>query len=76
MELGFRELREFQDKLVVLRSTEGEVMRIKVTFVSRSAGDLIYDLIETNQPERYAGATANAAYSIPFAYIAEIRLAE
>lgn len=70
----FEHLRQFQERTVLLRTTEGEVMRVKVIFVSRSEGDLIYDLIESNQPERYTDSAASSSYAIPWEYIEDIRL--
>ncbi len=72
----FEQLRPFQDKLVNLRSTTGEVMRAKVGFVSDSESDLLVEILETNRPQDLHPAHRPGMwYAIPFEYIAEIVIA-
>ncbi|HEY8056526.1 MAG TPA: hypothetical protein VIE13_11515 [Terriglobales bacterium] len=71
---GISDLEKFDGKTVIIRSTEGEVIKAKVTFVSKPFRDITFDLLETNQPERYASDAKKTAYVIPWEYISDIKV--
>jgi small nuclear ribonucleoprotein (snRNP)-like protein len=52
------ELKEFVDKTVTLRMTDGEVLRVRVIFRSEEYNDIIVDVLETTRPERYDPSSA------------------
>jgi small nuclear ribonucleoprotein (snRNP)-like protein len=56
------ELKQFLDKTVSLRMTNGEIAKVKVRFVDDEYDDLIVDVLETSAPERYRDGLA-AAYT-------------
>jgi len=56
-EADVRILKENNGKQVGVRCMDGEIMKIKVISASESEGDVVYDLISTNKPERYAHLT-------------------
>ena len=47
------DLKQFLDKTVSLRITNGEIAKVKVRFVDDEYDDLIVDVLETSTPERY-----------------------
>ena len=62
------QLQEFQDCVVVLALTDGEVLKAKVSFVDIEYEDIIVDVLETNRPEHYKNH--NSAYAVKAADIA------
>jgi hypothetical protein len=74
---NFENLRQFQDRVVRIRSTEGEVMVAKVVLVDQEHQDLIMDVLSTDQPDRYdrlGKKYDECAWAIPFEFIADIAL--
>jgi hypothetical protein len=65
------ELKQFQDKTVVLRLTDGEVSTVKVRFVDFEYEDIIVDVLETNRPDTYKDM-ATSAYAIRAEHVASI----
>ena len=65
-EADVRILKENNGKQVGVRCMDGEIMKIKVISASESEGDVVYDLISTNKPERYAGRAPNTAHLTKF----------
>ncbi len=55
------DLKQFLDKTVTLRMTNGEIAKVSVRFVDEEYDDLIVDVLETSTPERYRDRLA--AYS-------------
>jgi hypothetical protein len=51
MTLG--DLKQFLDKTVTLRMTDGEVAKVRVRLVDEEYDDLIVDVLETSAPARY-----------------------
>jgi hypothetical protein len=62
-------LKESAGKQLEIRCTDGEVLEIKVISVSESEGDVVYDLISTNRPERYTGHASKTSYLTAFSEI-------
>jgi hypothetical protein len=56
------ELKDFQDREVILRLTDGETLRVLISFVDMEYEDVIVDIIETDRPGNYR--TPGAAYTI------------
>jgi hypothetical protein len=52
------DLKEFVDRTVTLRMTDGEVLRVRVLFRSEEYNDIIVDVLETTRPERYDPSSA------------------
>jgi hypothetical protein len=59
-------LKENDGKQVEIRCKDGEVIRVTVTFVSESEGDVVCDLISSSRPERYSQRSSEVSYSILF----------
>jgi len=51
MELN--DLKQFLDKIVILRMTDGEVAKVKVDFIDEEYQDIIVDVLWTSRPDRY-----------------------
>jgi len=68
--MTIEELKVFEDRTVVLRLTDGEVLTANVAFVDREYEDIIVDVLETTQPHHYK--VPNAAYAIPVAEIVSV----
>jgi hypothetical protein len=56
-------LRKYEDKILKIICTDGEVLEAKLLFVDREYEDAIYDLVSSTTPEKYPKGTA-AAYVI------------
>ena len=67
-------LRDMVGRVVTITSTEGEVIVAKVRFVSHEHRDVTYELICSNQPERYRGTVGpqGPLYVIPIEYISKV----
>ena len=72
----FATLRGFEGKRTRLVTTEGEIATIVVHTVFQQENDLSYEVLATNQPQRYSDDTPRTLSVIPFEYIAEISPAE
>ena len=47
------DLKQFLDKTVTLRMTDGEIAKVRVRVVDEEYDDLIVDILETSSPARY-----------------------
>ena len=65
------ELRPYQDKTVVLRLHDGEIVTVKILFVDAEYEDIIVDIIRSSRPAEYKGPT-DAAYTIRAADISSV----
>lgn len=72
----YASLRGFEGTRVKLVTTEGEIATAVVHTVFQEEGDLSYEVVGTNQPQRYSHDKPGALSVIPWEYIAEIQLAE
>ena len=54
------------NRLVRIRTYDGEVMIARVRFVSEPNQDLIYDLVSTTRQSQYEKLDEQPAYVIPF----------
>jgi len=59
-------LRENDNRLVSIRTIDGEVLVAWVRFVSESNQDLIYDLVSTSKESEYEKHDEQPAYRIRF----------
>jgi len=64
------DLKQFLDKTVTLRMTNGEVAKVRVRVVDEEYDDLIVDVLETSSPERYRDRAA--AYTFAASDIASV----
>jgi hypothetical protein len=48
MGVGIAHLKEFEDCTVILRLTDGEVLKAKIAFVDLEYEDIIVDVLETS----------------------------
>jgi hypothetical protein len=65
------QLREYQDRVVILRRTDSEVLKARADFVDLEYEDLVVDILETDRPVQYRGPK-NAVYTVRAADIASI----
>jgi hypothetical protein len=65
-------LKPWEDKVAELRLADGEWMRAKVAFVYFEYQDVIVNILETNQPERYSVDWAQSGIVILAEEILEI----
>ena len=63
------ELRQYQDRTVVLNLHDGDIARVKIVFVDAEYEDIIVDIMHTNRPEQYKGPS-DSAYTIRAANVA------
>jgi small nuclear ribonucleoprotein (snRNP)-like protein len=68
------ELKQFLDKTVTLRMTNGETAKVRVRVVDEEYDDLIVDVLETSTPERYRDRLA--AYTFAASDIESAELAQ
>lgn len=47
------EFKQFLDRTVTLRMTDGEVTKVKINFLDDENEEIIGALVETSRPERY-----------------------
>lgn len=72
-------LRAFQGKVAHVWSTGGEAMTARVLLVDEEHGDLVLDVLATDQPERYERLGRHyrsAGWVMPFEFILEIRVTD
>jgi hypothetical protein len=68
------DLKQFVDKTVTLRMTDGETAKVKVDFVDEECEDIIADVLETSNPEHYR--TPRAIYTFAARDIVSAELSE
>jgi hypothetical protein len=56
----FQEVRAYQDKIVILYLSDGEVTNAKIQFADAEHEDIVVDIISTNRPDRYRTETKSA----------------
>jgi hypothetical protein len=72
--MTLQELKQFDGKVVLVRLTDGEILKAKLSWFGWEYDDVLVDVIETNQPEHYHDP--NAAYTVECAMIESIELCE
>jgi hypothetical protein len=60
MDVTIAQLQEFQDCTVMLRLTDGEVLKAQIDFIDLEYEDIIGDVLETGKPEQYRGPKSSA----------------
>jgi hypothetical protein len=68
------DLKQFLDKTVTLRMTDGEIAKVRVDFIDAEYEDIIADVLETSRPERYGDRFA--AFTFAAADIVSAELSE
>lgn len=68
------DLKQFVDKTVTLRMTDGETAKVKVDFVDEEYEDMIAAVVETSRPERYRAPCAR--YTFAASDIVSVELAD
>jgi hypothetical protein len=71
-EMKISELKEFQDREVILKLADGETLRALTSFVDRKYEDIIVDILDTDRPDTYK--TPGAAYTIPASDILSVTI--
>jgi hypothetical protein len=68
-------LKRLVNKMVCVTTTEGETFIGVIKLVDEEHQDLVYELLSTNQPQRYEkmGTSVPGWYTIPFEYIEQVR---
>ena len=56
MKIG--DLKQFIDRTVTLRMTDGETAKVKVSFIDEEDEDVIAAVLETSRPEHYRAPCA------------------
>jgi hypothetical protein len=69
-------LRSYTDKIVRMKTTDGESLIVKVVLMQDEYQDFIYDLIWSDQEHRYRKPLTSCAYATPYNQIASFDLAE
>jgi hypothetical protein len=57
------DLKQFVDKTVTLRMTDGETAKVKVDFVDEEYEDVIGAVLETSRPEHYRAPCAEYSFA-------------
>jgi hypothetical protein len=65
-------LKENDHKIVRIKTYDGELLLVKVIFVSESENDLIYDLVSTSRESQYEKHDEQPAYRIGFGDIQSV----
>ena len=65
------ELEKFRDVVVVLHLNDGDVVTGRINFVGREYEDIIVDVLQTTDPERYKEHNA-AVYAIKIGDVASV----
>jgi hypothetical protein len=52
------DLKEYLDKTVILRMTDGEVAKVRVRFADEEYDDIIVDVLESTRSQPYSSASA------------------
>ncbi len=68
------DLKPFLDHTVILRMTNGEFAKVKVTFVDEDDGEIFAAIVDTSNPETFRQACA--VYTFAAADIASIELSD
>jgi len=68
------DLKQFVDKTVTVHMNDGEIAKVKITFVDEESEDIIGAVEETSRPERYRAACA--VHTFAAANIASVELSE
>lgn len=68
------DLKQFVDKTVTLRMSDGEVAKVRVNFVDEKDQDVIAAVVEASSPELYRGPCA--VHTFAAADIASVELSE
>jgi len=68
------DLKQFVDKTVTLRMTDGETATVKIEFVDEESEDMIAAVVETSRPERYRAPCA--VHSFAASDIVSVELAD
>jgi small nuclear ribonucleoprotein (snRNP)-like protein len=66
------DLKQFLDKTITLRVTNGETAKVRVRVVDEEYDDLIVDVLETSTPERYRDRLAAYTFAASDIESAEI----
>lgn len=68
------DLKQFVDKTVTLRMNDGEIVKVKVTFVDEEYEDITAAVVESSCPDHYRGACA--IHTFAAADISSVELSE
>jgi hypothetical protein len=68
------DLKQFVDKTVTVRMNDGEIAKVKVTFVDEEYEDVIAAVVEASCPDHYRAPCA--VYTFAAADIASVELSE
>jgi hypothetical protein len=76
--MTFADAKRFEDKTVVLKCTDGELISGKISFVDEEYQDLIIDVTYTSKPDKWTSGHSDPAcvYTITLEEIASIEAAE
>ena len=69
-------LRSYTDKIVRMKTTDGESLVVKVILMQDEYQDFIHDIISSDQRHRYRKPLGSAAYVAPYSQIASFDLIE
>ena len=69
-------LRSYTDKVVRMKTTDGESLVVKVILMQDEDEDCIHDIIWSDQEHRYRMPLGSAAYVTPYSQIVSFDLAE
>lgn len=72
--MRIHDLKQFLDKTVTLRMTDGETAKVKVTSVDEEYEEIIAAVLEASCPDRYRAPCA--VYTFAAAQIASAELSE
>jgi hypothetical protein len=66
----------YRDRVLEIESVDGEVLIGDVVFVSAGTEEVVYDMLETNRPDRYPDKWIGfEVFALPFDQIAAFRIA-
>jgi len=68
-----RILKENLDGVVQITCIDGEIIRANIISVSEEEGDIVFDLISTNRPDKYEKLDQQPAYLLRFVHIASVQ---
>lgn len=68
------DLKPFLDRTVTLRMLNGEILKVRLSFIDEDDGEIFAAVVETSAPENYRQACA--VQSFPVADIASAELSE
>lgn len=60
------------DKVIRITAKDGEVLVVRLILVGEEEGDIIYDLMGTNRPDKYERLDVQPAFSLPFRAIERV----